>query len=690
MDLEDLLLFSNEVYSGEIIKFKRDRGFGFIRCSEISSEVFFHVRSIFGGENNELFLAINQRDDIFPLDVDFTIVKNDKGFQARDVRLKKPREFVQHLALKPIENLFRLERIKSEKDLVSDFFRLVNLKSFFYINRDPVTRRNVQRVIIESTQAWEKLVELSTSFINVDEILSGNSLTGVDASVVQSSFSKLGNSLGFLIKGNTKPDYFPALGIIKQQVCQFSNPLKYFREDRALYITIVKNSVMFANTARKELNPLVSEPNLLNLIIILDEDPSIIEDVLKESRGKIAYISQKAILDAVFGKADEFKIELGRIVRHVLTKESLQPFVVGSEYNELLFAGRLNERFEILDSQGLNYIIYGGRKIGKTWLVKDIIHRCKKEPYKSKYYAIYRTLQSVTTIKEAVDEIEEEIRNSDDVILPRSLPDEPLPRLKSILTRVNKLTGRIVLLALDEVDDLLREDMSLFARLRQIQDNNAGAFKYIFAGFKDLLFATTEEKTNNPFANFKGVKIPLSCLSEHECQQLVIPLIKASGFDFKPDENAVLQKIYDLTSGHPYYTQLLCRNMVDDALRHGEKIIYKENVDKAASHDFYSEIFSVFEDNLSNLQKLIGKIFAENNHDFSDSDIQQAIQYRFQVHIDTHRINKEMRILQACSVFSHASPTTYRPLMPKINNKFFEGQDDHRLAVNYLEKPNEY
>ena len=81
---------------------------------------------------------------------------------------------------------------------------------------------------------------------------------------------------------------------------------------------------------------------------------------------------------------------------------------------------------------------------------------------------------------------------------------------------------------------------------------------------------------------------------------------------------------------------------------------------------------------------LIGKIYADSEAAFSDSDVVALLKSRFDIDMSEQRIREEMKILQACSVFIR-SAHGYRPLMQRINQEFFKHQDDVELALDYLE-----
>ena len=256
------------------------------------------------------------------------------------------------------------------------------------------------------------------------------------------------------------------------------------------------------------------------------------------------------------------------------------------------------------------------------------------------------------------------------------------------IKKIHKESGKTVLLALDELDDLLGKDDSdeLFGKLRGLQQTYPGTCKFVFAGFKNLIHAFSDVATNNPFANWIGRNhFPLGCLNEQDLESLIVRPLKWAGYDF--NENQIVRIIYDLTSGHPYYTQSLCYAIVNTRFSENPLHLTAEKLETLASNDFFLDVFDIFLLNLSNLQLLIGKVFStetgEPSKPFSEAEIIKALKNKFGFDFSHRQIREEMKILQACSVFSK-SASGYYPVMQRINQEFFQRQVDEDLAIQYF------
>jgi hypothetical protein len=363
----------------------------------------------------------------------------------------------------------------------------------------------------------------------------------------------------------------------------------------------------------------------------------------------------------------------------------LQPYQVGSEYDPIIFSGRAGEREKILEDSGGNFAIYGGRKIGKTWFLKDICSWCRKrEPYTSQYLPFYVSLQSAQSPSDAAALIIEAMEENTAQVLTEA--SNPLTGLINTIRKVNKESGKTVLLALDELDDILRKDVSgeLFGRLRGLQQTYPGVCKFIFAGFKELIYAFSDVATNNPFAHWIGKNhFPLGCLGEDDLQSLIVTPLRWVGYEF--ESKSTVKAIFELTSGHPYYTQSFCHTIVNTRFEKEPLQLNDQKIAKLASEEFFTEIFDIFLANLSALQLLIGKVFSERELPFSEQDIVDGLKTKFGFEFTQGQIRNEMKILQACSVFTKSS-SGYLPVMQTINQEFFRLQSDDDLAYNYLDK----
>ncbi len=680
----------SDFFPGKIISFVQERGFGFIRAPGFQKDIFFHYKFLQGEDASDIYkLLFSEEPTNLSIDVIFRIRESEKGIQAIEITGDP-----YYLRTRLIEKTLRESCFRSDQPLDA-FLASIPPDAYWLINREAILRKEVVSKIIDSEFLWTRLVEFSISLKDVSNFLSvrGNSWGGRELKIVEAFMPHICTVFGATISG--KPDYHPEFSMVEQKIINVQSPLRFFREQREFSVVVLPNFKALNDLERAKPDLITSNARSIKLILVISPEKGALETTNQHSGKSVIVLDLKALPQSILGKHDRFRSIVGKAIREVLPVESLQPFVISSDYHSDIFVGRNDIRQDILESVGSHYLVYGGRKIGKTWLIHDICHQCDIEPYNSRYAAVYASLQSCESTDDAVDEIEEQARDAGH--LPISYDSkwqqgksvDALKRIGLILNKIKLHTGKTVLLAIDEVDDLLKKDVSLFKRLRQITSNKTGSFKLVFSGYKELLFATYDEDSNHPFANW-GTRIPLECLEKSDMETMVLKSLQWLGLDLRPDSSAVIDKIYELTAGHPFYTQYLCLNATNKALRKKSKNISPTDIEESATESFFTEIFTIFSYNLSPLQKLIGKIFAADVEDFSDVDIQGEISRRFKISIDRERIQMEMKILQACSVFCQTTGFRYHPLMRRINKEYFANHDDEELAFKYLENKNEH
>jgi len=112
-------------------------------------------------------------------------------------------------------------------------------------------------------------------------------------------------------------------------------------------------------------------------------------------------------------------------------------------------------------------------------------------------------------------------------------------------------------------------------------------------------------------------------------------------------------------------------------------------IEQLASDEFFTEVFDIFLLNLSALQLLIGKVFSSTTSEdiipFSEIQISNALREKFGFDFTQGQIREQMKILQACSVFTNTADG-YKPVIQRINQEFFKKQSDEDLAYTYLKE----
>jgi tetratricopeptide (TPR) repeat protein len=198
-------------------------------------------------------------------------------------------------------------------------------------------------------------------------------------------------------------------------------------------------------------------------------------------------------------------------------------------------------------------VLYGQRRIGKTSVLYELARRLSDE-----YHPVYFDLmgQANRPLTQALHELANTIGDSLNFDPPDSFDD---PRqFREFLAAADDLLpdGKPLLLLLDEFDDLSDDEARADAAAHTL-------FEYL----RDLLniqlpvvfvFVVGRRLTELP-QNFQSIlkQAPsrrVAFLQEEDAKELIT---KPAEEHLQFAESAV-QAIYDLTSGHPYFTQLIC------------------------------------------------------------------------------------------------------------------------------------
>ncbi|WP_414578260.1 AAA-like domain-containing protein [Anabaena sp. CCY 9402-a] len=244
-------------------------------------------------------------------------------------------------------------------------------------------------------------------------------------------------------------------------------------------------------------------------------------------------------------------------------KSQRNPYIIGRPINEPeLFCGRQKQLSFVEENlrRGEKVIVlHGERRIGKSSLLQNIPKFVKLDKFKFVSFDLeYHSQETLESLLEklAAAIIEQLDINTQEIEIPKA---EKIKVQKDIFC--NKFLPQIyarlkdtkLVLLLDEFDALEPTYIgatleSLFGQLKSVVENNKRLFAVIFAGRKST-------DITNLLKIFKSVPIAeVGLLDETSVQQLIIE--PASNLlKYTPES---IQAIINLSSGHPYFTQIIC------------------------------------------------------------------------------------------------------------------------------------
>lgn len=243
----------------------------------------------------------------------------------------------------------------------------------------------------------------------------------------------------------------------------------------------------------------------------------------------------------------------------------LEPYkTAAGEVPPEMFYGRVRERESIIDPKG-SCLIYGGRQLGKTVLLK-YVHR-NFHATDAGRNALFLDIKEIGR-KQLLDKIWHLLNEElDKLQIPdtnrrNSVRESSLQRIKSWLEFD---TQRRFLLLLDEADNFLeadgKEDFPRCDEFRKLMTETNRRFKVVFAGLHNVL--RTTRQANHPLAHF-GKPICIGPLLNNGEMRAATALVKrplaSLGYCFEPSD--LIQRILWQTNYYPSLIQLYCEQLL--------------------------------------------------------------------------------------------------------------------------------
>jgi hypothetical protein len=261
-------------------------------------------------------------------------------------------------------------------------------------------------------------------------------------------------------------------------------------------------------------------------------------------------------------------------LRHLVLSQidlsTVSPFVTTGSTPDDMFFGRETELREITEHVAtLSYVLIGGRRFGKT----SVLKRLERVNLPSAgFRALYHDCSFTPTESELVRAVV-----ADRIWFPQPL-DGPPHSLYDIISSLPHSKPLVILL--DEADKLLQSDRAggypVFNALRA--SSNMGHCCFVLAGGRAIRSELTDPES--PLYNFAQV-ILMGCLDLHAVAELTTRPMKALEIRFT-DEAETVQRIWDLTSGHPNIVQRLCQHLVILLNARGNRRLSPFDVDAVA------------------------------------------------------------------------------------------------------------
>lgn len=333
--------------------------------------------------------------------------------------------------------------------------------------------------------------------------------------------------------------------------------------------------------------------------------------------------------------------------------ELANPYIAGAPVVESsMFFGREDvfnwiERSLAGKFVGHILVIHGQRRVGKTSVLKQIPNFLPNH-----YIQVFFDLQGRTSTSLdrflwwLASEITRTVKKERGIDLPRPdraafedpeyLIGEFLPLLRQ------QLSGQNLILTFDEFDTLDKPEIQetlakpLIAYLRRMMEVDGLNFIFSIGSSGDKL-----ENMQASYTDFFKTALyrKISFLTRDDCHRLITKPVEGT---IEYDRKAV-DRIAEITSGHPYFTQLMCHELFALCQKTGARVISAENVESVLGDVIERGTVNLkfVWDEASDLEKWIlaglaqlgedspnhklGQLLQNQRVRFSDSDLNAAI-----------------------------------------------------------------
>ena len=294
---------------------------------------------------------------------------------------------------------------------------------------------------------------------------------------------------------------------------------------------------------------------------------------------------------------------LRRLVLSQIDLVTVSPFVITGPASETMFFGRETELREIKEqSTTTNYAVIGGRRIGKTSILKRLEHvRLRAAGFR----ALYHDCSFTPTQAELMQAIAAD---------RTWFPEPPASALASFAEIIQALgDDKPLVILLDEADKLIVPDQAagypLFNTLRAMA--NADRCRFVLSGEQALRAELTNP--DSPLYNFADEML-VGRLDFRAVEELITQPIKQLEIELE-DEAEMVQHIWDFTSGHPNVVQRLCQRLIVRLNERGDRRLTLDDVETmVADPDFLRKDFlNIYWERATALERLCSLVMAADD-----------------------------------------------------------------------------
>jgi CRISPR-associated protein (TIGR03986 family) len=291
------------------------------------------------------------------------------------------------------------------------------------------------------------------------------------------------------------------------------------------------------------------------------------------------------------------------------------PFNTSGPTTGSMFFGREHELRTIsTHARNASYALIGGRRIGKTSILKQLELNQLPE---AGFHAFYHDCSPTPTQAELVRAF-----TLDRIWFPNPPVHQPTSFVEVLQALPN---DKPLVILLDEADRLIGPDQALdYPLLRTLRAlANSGRCQFVFSGEHSLRDELTNPKS--PLYNFANEML-IGRLDPHAVRELIIQPMSNLGIKLI-DEEDIVDRIWEFTSGHPNVVQLLCRRLVNRLNEQGTRRVTLVDVEAVTSDPEFQEadFLQTYWEAATPLEKIITLVLSQQVGTYGLQEIHQLV-----------------------------------------------------------------
>ncbi|MBX9679820.1 MAG: RNaseH domain-containing protein [Gemmataceae bacterium] len=424
--------------------------------------------------------------------------------------------------------------------------------------------------------------------------------------------TKLAEALSQLLYDVTRCDDDPVLTRYSQQIYVFDVKLSLPASDAASLILPEFGSLTQGAWRACVVTPVASIPSIANLaegaalrgVVVIylgvlgaDKREQLRTELTKRKRAML--VIDEALVAAAIADREDHRRAIFEIAQGYSSADPYKDHGKSAVPAEM-FKGRSEERRAIVDAFG-SYVVYGGRRLGKTALLH---HIHATQPANALF--VYVDMDLVSDPSDAFEQISKRL----------SIFRQPVRGgeafASAVIQWLQEDERRRILLLLDEADRFVRhESESGFQRIQtllQLMAETRHRFKFVLAGLHNVSRSIRAE--NSPLVQIANNPLKIGPLVDRDVDDaefLVRGPLAAMGYEFENRED--VWRILSFTNYYPVLIQVFCQELLrlihEQVMRTGSlpPTISSSLVERALrSSDVRRKLFASFERTIGSIE----------------------------------------------------------------------------------------